>query len=96
MKTKFYLVVSESGRIKTTKTKPHLTDDEVAMLINLEIPNQVFQRPALQATIKIREEQVGPVELTAETISQVQEIFLQSTGMELRIISPEQEGRNHE
>lgn len=53
MKVSNWLVIDRNGVKATRKTKPSLDWDEIAVKINLEIPNELFQRPTLEATIQV-------------------------------------------
>lgn len=53
MKVKNWLTINNRGSCRLTKNKPTLEWNEVSMLLNVEIPDSVFQRPQLQANIKI-------------------------------------------
>lgn len=53
MKVSNWLVIDRNGVKATRKTKPSLDWDEIAIKINLEIPNELFQRPTLEATVQV-------------------------------------------
>lgn len=53
MKISSWITINNRGSCKLTKGKPRLDHNEVCMKLNIEIPNSVFQRPLLQANIKI-------------------------------------------
>ena len=53
MKISKWLIINEKGACRITTGKPSLNYDEVAMKLNIEIPDSVFIRPHLQANIKI-------------------------------------------
>lgn len=85
MKTSFYLVVSKSGSVAAKKNKPHLAFDEIAILQNLELPDALFKKPALEATVTIPNEAALPQQIEADVVANVKEAIQQSTGLEVRL-----------
>lgn len=53
MKVSNWLVIDKNGIKGTRKTKPALDWDEVAVKINLDIPDEIFKRPTIEATLKV-------------------------------------------
>jgi len=53
MKTTSWLIIDRNGIKATRKTKPALDWDEIAIKVNLEVPNELFQRPTIEATVKV-------------------------------------------
>lgn len=53
MKVSNWLVINKNGVKTVRKSKPSLDWDEIAVKINLEIPNELFQRPTIEATVKV-------------------------------------------
>lgn len=45
MNIKAYLIISGNKQLRVTKTPPYLHANEIAVLLNLEVPNAVFTRP---------------------------------------------------
>lgn len=50
-----WLIINRNGIKGVRKTKPDLAYNEIAVKINLEIPRELFERPQIEATIKIDE-----------------------------------------
>ena len=48
-----WITINNRGSARLTKTKPRIEGNEVTMKLCIEIPDSVFQRPQLQANIKI-------------------------------------------
>lgn len=55
MRVSNWLIIDRRGIKGTRKTKPALDWDEIAVKLNLEIPDQLFQRPAIEASVKVSE-----------------------------------------
>lgn len=85
MITKFYLVVNSNGTAKVVKNQPGLNWNEVAIFVNLELPNQLFQKPQLSAQIKIADSQVAPTEIAVDMQNNIKEAIEQATGFEVRL-----------
>ena len=92
MKIKRYLIIKKNGSTRVTKQPPSIEWDEVYMLLNIELPDKVFDRPLLQASITIDEKAVQPAQITAEVVSDVENIIEQRTGFEvkLEVVKPEE------
>lgn len=95
MKIDQYIVVkgkkrntNSSARIyssRITKNKPSLDYDEVAVKVELEIPDAMFEKPALEAKIVIPKEAVLSPVISADVINNVEDIILQNTGFEVKL-----------
>lgn len=55
MKSSSWLIINKNGVKGVRKTKPALEWDELAVKISLEIPNQLFERPQVEAILKIED-----------------------------------------
>lgn len=53
MKVSNWLVINKNGVKSVRKSKPALDWDEIAIKVNLDIPNELFQRPTLEATVQV-------------------------------------------
>lgn len=85
MKTQFYLKVTKNGSVNTTKTRPDLKFDEVAVLVNVELPDILFQKPQITATIAVPSDNVTPYMLTAETADNVKNAIETATGINVKL-----------
>jgi len=90
MHTSFWAVVSRNGSITTRKTRPSVRMDEVAIKIDLEIPNALFEKPLLSAKVKIPSDAVSQPEITAEIQDNVKNLIESATGLniDLRVVEP--------
>jgi hypothetical protein len=83
-----YLIVKKCNSWKAsarvTDKKPSLHPDEVAIYLTINIPDTLFQRPALKAEIKIDENTV-PSQISAEVIDNVKQIIQDNLGMTIEI-----------
>ncbi|MFP3979126.1 hypothetical protein [Marinobacter sp. KMM 10035] len=105
MKLKCYLVVQGkvprygldkentrvAGAIRLTKTRPSTDKDEIAVALDLDIPDSLFIKPVLQANISVPEGAPHGGAITAEVADNIAEVIRQQTGFSVRV-SAEQEG----
>lgn len=86
-----YLIVKKSGRkygtcvARWSTKKPALKSDEVAVKIGMEMPDEVFIKPQLQATIKVPSSAVSKPVISAEIQDNIREAVMRSTGVDLTI-----------
>lgn len=74
-----------------SKGTPKLDADEVAVKVNLELPDALFDKPSLEAKIVVPKEAVSKPVITADVIDNVQDIIKQNTGFEVRLEVVEKE-----
>lgn len=91
MKIQFYLTVSQNGSIKVSKGKPGLDYDQVSILCNLQLPNSLFVKPQINASIIVNEDDVKPFEFDAETQNNVKEAIEVATGINVKLTIGEPE-----
>jgi len=88
MKEVSYLIISKNGIKGVRKSKPSLRADEIAVKVNLDIPNALFEKPLLEATITI-DKSVAPEKISPEIIINTKDLIEQQTGakIDFKIIS---------
>ena len=78
MKINRYLIVGKRRNSKPTArltvTTPALESHEIAVKISLDIPEELFTKPQLEATIKVPEDSVNSPVIEAEVIDNIKEI----------------------
>lgn len=77
MKVNFYLIVNDKGTTKTCKNKPGLNWNEVAIAVNMELPNTLFQKPQLSAKIVVPDEAAVQQAIEATTADNVRQAIEQ-------------------
>lgn len=89
----FYLIVSEKGRIRTTKGIPGLYNDEIAIQIKMILPNILFKRPSIHASIEIPEDMAKGPDVDAKIVNHLDEVIKRGSDLkiELQIIKPEED-----
>lgn len=87
-KQEFYLVLSQkgyynlSGRL-TSKT-PGLSAGEIVVKLNVNVPDALFSRPQLQASITVPDN-MAPSTISAQVLDNVKEVLQQQTGMDITV-----------
>lgn len=71
--------------VRAAKSMPALAPNEVAIKLNLEIPDALFTRPQLEAKVTIPDDAVAKPVIEAQVIDNVQEIIKQQTGFDVRL-----------
>lgn len=93
MKVTNWLIISKNGIKGVRKTKPDLAYDEIAVRINLDIPKELFERPQIEATIKI--EEVPNNAYKPDLIINTKDLIEQQTGAKIDFkILPIEERKN--
>jgi hypothetical protein len=64
---------------------PALSKDEIAIKLQISVPDALFTRPQLQATVTIPEDAITKPVLEATVLDNVREIIQQQTGMDVRV-----------
>lgn len=85
MKTQFYLVVNSNGSVSAKKNRPNLAWNEVSILMDLQLPSMLFQKPQLQGSILVEEKDVTPTHIDIETQNNIREAIESTAGLEVRL-----------
>ncbi len=94
MKIDKYIVVSATPsrwgssflpKLKMVERKPTLEGNEVALRLNIELPDALFKRPTLEATFKIDERMAPKVEITQEVVSNIENLIKENIGMNIHV-----------
>ena len=85
MKVKKWLTINSRGAARITQGKPSITWDEISILLDINLPDALFDKPRLEAKIEIPKEAAGPETITTEVIENVKEAIEQATGLTFSI-----------
>lgn len=55
MKVVSWLTINKNGIKAVRRTKPALGWDEIAFKVNLDIPDELFRRPTIEATLQVKD-----------------------------------------
>ncbi len=96
-----YLIISagkKNANVKLVKTlKGTMPSNAVALKLNISIPDSIFKRPQLQASIKINEEDISKPIINSVVIDNIAEVFKQQLGVDVTIqhVQPDLELANY-
>lgn len=85
MNEQAWITVNASGSMRLTKARPAMRWDEISLQIDVTIPDEMFRRPHLQASIKVPDEAVQQRVISTDVIDNVQESIRQATGLEIAV-----------
>lgn len=84
-----YLVVKPKNwsglSARLTSKVPALGKDEVAIKLDVVVPDALFKRPQLRASVTIPESVVSAPVISAEVLDNIQEILTQQTGLDIKV-----------
>jgi len=62
MKDRMYIVMSKSGIRKMTKTPPAVKPNERSFVINVIVPDRLFQTPQFAGKLEIKEDDIETID----------------------------------
>lgn len=82
----FWLTFHKDGSAPVArKTRPHVGPNQIAVAMAVELPDALFQRPTLSATVTINEDQVPALNFDANTQGAIEGALAAATGLEFRV-----------
>jgi hypothetical protein len=88
-----WLIVNKNGINGVRKTKPSLKYNEIAIRIKLDIPKEFFERPTIEATLKV--DGIPNNVYKPDLILNTKDLIEQQTGAKIEFkILPTQEVEN--
>ena len=93
MKLNFFLITNSRGTTRTAKNRPDLKWDEISIAIQLELPDLLFKKPQLQASIIIPDKSATPPVISGEVTEHIRQAIAQHTGVEVKIQVLEPKGK---
>ena len=85
MRVQKWLTINSRGSTRLTQSKPSIFANEISILLDINLPKALFEKPRLEASITIPEEAAGPDLITTEVIENVSEAIEKSTGLTFAI-----------
>lgn len=70
---------------RLTQGQPAVDADEISILLDVTLPDALFDKPRLEAKIEIPEDAVGPDVINSKVIENVKDAIHQSTGLTFAI-----------
>lgn len=81
MKVSQWLAINKNGITKVRKTKPALDWDEIAIKVQLDIPDDLFRRPIIEATLVVKDVPNNVYE--PEIVLNTKDLIEQQTGAKI-------------
>lgn len=81
MKASNWLVINRNGITAVRKSKPALDWDQLAIKVNLEIPDELFKRPTIEANVQVKD--VPNTAYNPDVILNTAELIEQQTGAKI-------------
>lgn len=81
MKVAQWLAINKNGIVKVRKTKPFLEWNEVAIRLQLDIPDELFRRPTIDAILTVKD--VPNNAYNPDIVINTQELIEQQTGAKI-------------
>lgn len=75
----------KASGLTVTKNKPHTDADEVAIKIEMDLPNSLFLKPALKFKVDVPEDATPVVEIDANVSSNLAEILTRELGQKVHL-----------
>ncbi len=85
MKVKKWLTIDSRGLARLTAGKPSMACDEVSILLEINLPEELFRKPRLEAKIDIPKEAAGPDTINSKVVENVKEAIETATGLTFAI-----------
>lgn len=84
-----YLIIGKKRHQKPSArlsvNLPALDSYEIAVKVSLEMPDELFEKPQLQASIKVPSDSVSAPVIEAEVVDNIQELVSKELGVDLSI-----------
>lgn len=85
MRVSAWLVIAKNGSVKVTKKTPAVPANSISMQLQLNLPDALFSKPKLIASIEIPQESVKGEIISRQVIDNVADTLKQSTGLEFNV-----------
>lgn len=73
------------GKVSTYKNKPATDANEVAIAIDIDLPDALFERPQLTAKISVAQDSLGEVLAVAEVADNVGQMLSEQLGVQVHV-----------
>lgn len=98
METNFYLIIGarkarysydgskyEIGELQVRKNKPKTASNEIAIKVCLDIPDAVFERPQLEASITVADDQISAPIISADVADNIGKVLSEEIGIDVTV-----------
>lgn len=87
----YYLIVSKAKKsygtlsFRITSKEPMLAKGEISIRVDVALPTTLFERPILNASIKVPTDKVSPQTISAEVADNIADTLKQNLGLDMTI-----------
>src|SRR5579859_2345928 len=85
----FFLAISPYGSLRLSgrmlKSMPRLRREEVALQLSIELPDALFKRPSLTASVVVPASSISVPVIDAQVIDNIRNAVLRDVGIDLTI-----------
>lgn len=85
-----YLIINYRGNVRLAEREPKMMGNEVALRLAIELPNQLFVRPILEASMKVPAEAVPKTKINTTVTDNIQKIIKEAIGLNMVVSIIEQ------
>lgn len=87
-----YLIINSRGGVTVREREPRMAGNEVALRLELEVPDALFKRPVLKAVMAIPKEAIPKSTITPQITDNVEKLIKEATGLDMHVsIIPHEE-----
>jgi hypothetical protein len=80
-----YLVINHRGNVTVREREPRMAGNEVALRLELNIPDKLFQRPVLEARMSLPAESIPSTKITPKIVDNIEKIVKEATGLNIAV-----------
>jgi len=91
MKVKKWLIVNSKGACRLAVNKPGIDWNEVAIHLEVDLPDALFKKPRLEAKITVPDEAAASDVISAIVSDDIREAIEQATGLTFSIAIAKQD-----
>lgn len=84
-----YLIIGKKkyckGSVRLSVNTPSIQSHEIAVKILLDVPDELFSKPRLEASISVPRDSVSAPVIEADVVNNIEEIISKELGVDLNI-----------
>jgi hypothetical protein len=85
-----YLVISKNGSVKAVEREPRLDANQISLKLMLDVPNEFFERPRLEARLTVPATAVQKSKINLDVVGNVEKLIKEATGLTMAVSIVEQ------
>lgn len=78
-----FLIINSRGNVTIRERQPRLAGNEIALKLSLEVPDELFTRPVLEAKMSIPKDAVPKATITPQITDNIEQIIKEATGLNM-------------